>query len=63
MVTPDGKAPVPSFVNAIAADALISALTIAPSVMFALATLIPLGKFPVASLDKPIAALLLTSAF
>ena len=63
IVIPDGKAPVPSFVNAIAAEELISASTIVPLTIFVLATVIPEGKAPVASLDSPIAALLLTSEF
>ena len=61
IVTPDGKAPVPSLESEIAADELMSASTIDPSTIFALATVIPVGRAPVASLDNPIAALLLTS--
>ena len=61
IVTPDGKAPLPSLVREIAADALISASTIVPLAIFALAIVIPVGRAPVASLDNPIAALLLTS--
>ena len=62
IVIPEGRAPVPSLVNAIAAEELISASTIVPLTIFELATVMPVGKLPVANFDKAIAALPLTSA-
>ena len=45
-----------------AAEAFTSALTMVPSTMLALLTVIPEGRAPVANLDKPMAAAASTSA-
>jgi peptidoglycan/LPS O-acetylase OafA/YrhL len=62
LLTLPAVAMVASLVSTMAADAFISALTIVPSTMFALATVMAVGNAPVASLERAIAAEALMSA-